>query len=124
MPWYAVVQSYLPMPIPRASLQEDLLTDVRAAYQREAVERRRLHNLVQELRGNIRVYVRVKPIMPDEAAAGATTVLRCESDSRISCNVQGNHKARSQPPAARAPSPAIHASAVAMYHHRPGRGGC
>lgn len=36
-------------------LQEDLLAESRAAYQREAVERRRLHNLVQELRGNIRV---------------------------------------------------------------------
>jgi len=74
--------------------QEDLLADVRAAYQREAVERRRLHNLVQELRGNIRVYVRVKPVTPDEAAAGARSVLRCETDSRISCNVQGSNKAR------------------------------
>ena len=27
--------------------QEDLLAEARAAYQREAVERRRLHNLVQ-----------------------------------------------------------------------------
>ena len=67
---------------------------MRAAYQREAVERRRLHNLVQELRGNIRVYVRVKPMMPDEAAAGAKSVLRCETDSRISCNVQGSNKVR------------------------------
>ena len=70
------------------------MADVRAAYQREAVERRRLHNLVQELRGNIRVYVRVKPVTPDEAAAGARSVLRCETDSRISCNVQGSNKAR------------------------------
>ncbi len=28
------------------------------------MERRRLHNLVQELRGNIRVYIRVKPATP------------------------------------------------------------
>ena len=77
-------------------MQEDLLADVRAAYQREAVERRRLHNLVQELRGNIRVYVRVKPVTRDEAVAGAKSVLRCETDSRISCNVQGSNKARAR----------------------------
>ena len=78
--------------------QEDLLADMRAAYQREAVERRRLHNLVQELRGNIRVYVRVKPVTAEEAAAGARSVLRCETDSRISCNVQGSQKVRASVP--------------------------
>jgi hypothetical protein len=103
--------------VPHASAQEDLLTDVRAAYQREAVERRRLHNLVQELRGNIRVYVRVKPIMPDEAAAGATSVLRSESDSRISCNVQGNHKARLSAAAAQ-PRPQCMCYCFSKHHRR------
>jgi Microtubule binding/Filamin/ABP280 repeat len=57
-------------------------------------ERRRLHNLVQELRGNIRVYVRVKPLTPDEAATGTTPVLKCSSDaSRIECNAGTSTKA-------------------------------
>lgn len=73
--------------------QEDLLADARASFQREAVERRRLHNLVQELRGNIRVYVRVKPLTPQEHAAGQASVLRCENDRRIYCmDVQGTAK--------------------------------
>ena len=44
--------------------QQGLLKEAREAVTREGVERRRLHNLVQELRGNIRVYVRVKPLTP------------------------------------------------------------
>ena len=57
-------------------------------------ERRRLHNLVQELRGNIRVYVRVKPLTPDEKAAGMSPVLKCSSDaSRIECNAGTSTKA-------------------------------
>ncbi len=35
-------------------LQEMALAENKAAYAREALERRRLHNVVQELRGNIR----------------------------------------------------------------------
>ncbi len=34
--------------------QEVALAENKAAYAREALERRRLHNVVQELRGNIR----------------------------------------------------------------------
>ncbi|NXL40831.1 CTK2 protein, partial [Glaucidium brasilianum] len=30
------------------------------------MERRRLHNLVQELKGNIRVFCRVRPVLPEE----------------------------------------------------------
>lgn len=40
----------------------------------------------QELRGNIRVYVRVKPLSQDERQAGIQTVLRCMDDSRVVCN--------------------------------------
>ena len=75
-----------------ACAQADLLADARAAFQREALERRRLHNLVQELQGNIRVFVRVKPLMPEELAGGQASVLRCESDRRIHCMVQGSAK--------------------------------
>ncbi|NXI37216.1 CTK2 protein, partial [Galbula dea] len=30
------------------------------------MERRKLHNLVQELKGNIRVFCRVRPLLPEE----------------------------------------------------------
>ena len=43
----------------------------------------------QELRGNIRVYVRVKPLSPEEREAGVQPVLRCTDDSRISVAGQG-----------------------------------
>jgi len=41
-----------------------------ARYRKELTERRRLHNLVQELRGNIRVYCRARPVLPFELEAG------------------------------------------------------
>jgi kinesin family member C2/C3 len=74
--------------------QQVLLKEAREAVHREGGERRRLHNLVQELRGNIRVYVRVKPLTADEAATGMTPVLKCSYDaSRIECNAGTSTKA-------------------------------
>jgi hypothetical protein len=74
--------------------QQVLLKEAREAVHREGAERRRLHNLVQELRGNIRVYVRVKPLTVDELGAGMTPVLRCSPDaSRIECNAGTSTKA-------------------------------
>jgi kinesin family protein C1 len=35
-------------------------------YRKEAGERKRLHNLVLELKGNIRVFCRVRPKLPHE----------------------------------------------------------
>lgn len=45
---------------------------VNAKYLKEAEKRRKLHNLVQELRGNIRVYVRVRPL--DKVREGESCV--------------------------------------------------
>lgn len=42
---------------------------MRERYKKEMAERRRLHNLVQELRGNIRVYCRARPPLPFEEAS-------------------------------------------------------
>ncbi|CAL8470626.1 g10168 [Coccomyxa elongata] len=71
--------------------QETALAESRAALGRESAARRRLHNLVQELRGNIRVFVRVKPA--DAAGRGGTPVLACEDSHRISCTAAGSTKA-------------------------------
>lgn len=74
--------------------QQALLKEARESVNREGTERRRLHNLVQELRGNIRVYVRVKPLTPDEAGTGMQPVLRCSPEgSRIECNAGTSTKA-------------------------------
>ena len=45
-------------------------SDLEERYKKEMRERRRLFNLVQELRGNIRVYCRVRPISEAERGAG------------------------------------------------------
>ena len=41
----------------------------REAREAEAV-RRRLHNMVQELKGNIRVFCRVRPVLPSDLPSG------------------------------------------------------
>jgi kinesin family protein C1 len=38
------------------------------------VQRRKLHNLVQELRGNIRVFARVRPFLPSDNVEAATAI--------------------------------------------------
>jgi hypothetical protein len=65
--------------------------ETRAAFAREATARRRLHNAVQELRGNIRVFVRVRP---DGGAAGG--VLHAEDGHRVLATTAGATKARRQ----------------------------
>ena len=71
-----------------------MLAESKAALAREAAARRKLHNLVQELRGNIRVFVRVKPA---DARARGASVLACEDGHRIACTAAGATKARRRP---------------------------
>ena len=47
------------------------VSDLRHRLEQEHTERRRLHNLVQELRGNIRVFARVRPPLQTELEAGS-----------------------------------------------------
>lgn len=65
------------------------LAEARAAFAREAGARRRLHNTVQELRGNIRVFVRVRP-----DAGAACGVLHAEDGHRVLATTVGATKAR------------------------------
>ncbi|RQM22280.1 hypothetical protein B5M09_006267 [Aphanomyces astaci] len=44
-------------------------------------DRKRLHNTIQELRGNIRVYCRVRPVL--KLQHGACAAIRVESDTRV-----------------------------------------
>ena len=70
-------------------LQGEELAEARAAFARESGARRRLHNTVQELRGNIRVFVRVRP---DAGAPGG--VLHAEDGHRVLATTAGATKAR------------------------------
>ena len=78
----------------KAFTQDSMLAESKAALAREAAARRKLHNLVQELRGNIRVFVRVKPA---DARARGAPVLACEDGHRIACTAAGATKACSRP---------------------------
>lgn len=48
------------------------MKDLNVRYQRELKERKRLHNLVQELKGNIRVFMRCRPPAQREIQQGET----------------------------------------------------
>lgn len=50
------------------------LNDAISKYRRECKERKRLYNLLQELRGNIRVYCRVRPLSEREAIEEAEVI--------------------------------------------------
>merc|ERR1719281_735700 len=55
---------------------EKLVTDTMEKYKKELSLRRKYFNLVQELRGNIRVFCRVRPLLPFELKKGATSCLK------------------------------------------------
>ncbi|NWS78976.1 CTK2 protein, partial [Crotophaga sulcirostris] len=50
-----------------SAAQEQLLAQREEQLHRLEMERRRLHNLLQELKGNIRVFCRVRPVLPEES---------------------------------------------------------
>ncbi|NXH16602.1 CTK2 protein, partial [Bucco capensis] len=50
----------------QATAQELRLQQQEEKLHRLEMERRRLHNTIQELKGNIRVFCRVRPVLPEE----------------------------------------------------------
>jgi kinesin family protein C2/C3 len=59
------------------------MKEVVANYRKEMKERKRLFNLVQELRGNIRVFCRVRPVNPREIAEGGTVIAKFPDEDEI-----------------------------------------
>ena len=47
------------------------IAELEAKVMENDVQRRKLHNLVQELRGNVRVFARVRPFLPSDEVDGA-----------------------------------------------------
>ena len=62
---------------------EGAMEEARGKMKKEVAERKRLHNLVQELRGNIRVFCRVRPLSTKNVAEGATSGVGFPSDVDI-----------------------------------------
>ena len=92
-----------------ADVTQDLvLAESKAALAREAAARRKLHNLVQELRGNIRVFVRVRPA---DARSKGAPVLAVEDGQRIACTAAGATKVH-------APSKSCHHIVVRSHKFR------
>eukprot|EP00741_Cyanophora_paradoxa_P025102 tig00000342_g24230.t1 len=71
------------------SQQAAELANARARYAREIRERRKLYNELQELRGNIRVFVRVRPLSAAELAGGARPVVEFPQSDTIRLTVAG-----------------------------------
>ncbi|POM76178.1 Kinesin-like protein [Phytophthora palmivora] len=64
----------------RVQKQADAMAGVVDNYKREMKERKRLFNLVQELKGNIRVLCRVRPISKNEIAQGSKMICKFASE--------------------------------------------
>lgn len=62
--------------IQRVRRQSDAMAGVVDNYKREVKERKRLFNLVQELKGNIRVLCRMRPISKTEVARGSKVICK------------------------------------------------
>ncbi|XP_047163257.1 kinesin-like protein KIN-14Q isoform X2 [Vigna umbellata] len=76
----------------RSKINEQLesLEDLKSKYAEGVKERKELYNKVLELRGNIRVFCRCRPLNAEEIAAGATMALDFESAKDGELTVMSN----------------------------------
>ncbi|KAJ2345604.1 kinesin-like nuclear fusion protein [Coemansia sp. RSA 2618] len=93
-----------------AELEQDVATrshtieELEAKLRKEETMRRNLHNTIQELKGNIRVFCRVRPLLGDEKDAAELPISfpACEDNNQIeltrtSENAQGRTTAKAFP---------------------------
>merc|ERR1719494_476122 len=62
---------------------EKLVTDTMEKYKKELSLRRKYFNLVQELRGNIRVFCRVRPVLMWESEQGLKSVFSYSDEEDV-----------------------------------------
>ena len=66
------------------------IENIERKLREEETTRRKLHNAVQELKGNIRVFCRVRPSLPSEANVPLTK-MEFENDTNVMlCQTNGN----------------------------------
>jgi hypothetical protein len=65
------------------AVQVQAIQLLQSRYKKELAERKRLHNLVQELRGNIRVYCRVRPAIASELEGGSTVCVTYPDEGEV-----------------------------------------
>lgn len=77
----------------RIAREKNSMTALAANYQREMTERKKLFNLVQELKGNIRVLCRFRPMSKNELNDGSQVVAKISgTDSATLVNEKGKAK--------------------------------
>jgi kinesin family protein C1 len=82
-------QRYLSMGMATEKQVEILEQQIRDAQ----AERRKMHNLIQELRGNVRVFARVRPFLPnDNVPDDATACVIAKSESALKLHLNGDEK--------------------------------
>jgi kinesin family protein C1 len=69
-------------------LQAELAIAQKRIFEADQV-RRKMHNIIQELRGNIRVFCRVRPLIPSELVC-VRVCARSESRVKNTLNVQSS----------------------------------
>lgn len=76
----------------RIQKQTDAMAGVVENYKRELKERKRLFNLVQELKGNIRVLCRVRPISKSEINSGSKMICKFTNEEITLAGEKGKMK--------------------------------
>jgi hypothetical protein len=71
------------------STNEEELSIAQDKYRKEVAERKRLHNVVQELKGNIRVFARSRPLSSKDKAAGKAAAVTFTSETEMLLNNAG-----------------------------------
>lgn len=78
------------------SEQSELIAELEVKVAEGEAIRRKLHNTIQELRGNIRVHVRLRPFLPSDGAEGMAenpeSSIMCDTfASTVTTNVESPH---------------------------------
>ncbi|KAF0685983.1 Aste57867_22186 [Aphanomyces stellatus] len=60
--------------------KDRLLAELQAKVKEGEIQRRKMHNTIQELRGNVRVFARTRPFLPSDGTDGVASAVACDVD--------------------------------------------
>ena len=72
------------------SATAERVKDLEAQLQAGETVRRKMHNLIQELRGNVRVFARVRPFLPNDNHGSQESCISTKSDG-LSLRITNNN---------------------------------